>query len=101
MSRGVRVSGRTPPMMTLLTLAVHLSAADPAPQLLVEADDPKLKDFHLLDLRGKAKYEEGHVPGAILAEIGPWSKAVTAGKADAAFWKIELAKVGVTPEKAT
>jgi thiosulfate/3-mercaptopyruvate sulfurtransferase len=87
-------------MMTTILLAVHLAAAEPAPQLLVEVGDPKLtKDFHLLDVRGKAKYEDGHVPGAVLAEIGPWSKAVTAGKADAVFWKAELAKVGVNPQK--
>jgi thiosulfate/3-mercaptopyruvate sulfurtransferase len=84
-------------MMTILTLAVHIAAADPAPQLLVEVGDPELKDFRVLDVRGKAKYQDSHVPGAVLAEIGPWSKAITAGKADAAFWKSELAKVGVTP----
>jgi thiosulfate/3-mercaptopyruvate sulfurtransferase len=87
-------------MMTSILLAVHLAAAQPAPQLLVEPEHPKLsKDFHLLDVRGKAKYEEGHLPGAALAETGPWSKALTAGKADAAFWKAELAKVGVSPQK--
>ena len=42
-------------MMTTLLLAVHLVSADPAPQLLVEATDPKLTtDFNILDLRGKA-----------------------------------------------
>ena len=87
-------------MMTTLLLAVHLAVAEP-PQLLVEVDDPKLKTFRILDVRGKAKYEDGHIPGAVLAEIGPWSKAVTAGKADAAFWKTSLAAVGVLPTKPT
>ena len=88
-------------MMTILTLAVHLAAADPAPELLVEAGDAKLKEFHLLDVRARAAYEAGHVPGAVHADVGPWSKAVNAARADAAFWKAELAKVGVTPKKPT
>lgn len=93
-------------MMTTLLLAVHLAAAEPpatypAPNLLVEATDAKLKDFHLLDVRAKAKYEAGHAPGAVHADLGPWSKAILADKADAAFWKAELAKAGVTPKKPT
>jgi thiosulfate/3-mercaptopyruvate sulfurtransferase len=92
-------------MMPALTLAVHLlfpaTTADPSaypnPNLLVEVEDLKPGAFHLLDVRGKAKYEAGHIPGAVLAEIGPWSKAVTAGTADAAYWKRELAAVGVSP----
>jgi thiosulfate/3-mercaptopyruvate sulfurtransferase len=91
-------------MMTTLLLAVHLAAVDPPkpaaypnPDLLVEVNDPKLRNFRVLDARGKAKYEAGHIPDAVMIELGVWSKAVTAGKADAAFWKTELAKVGVTP----
>src|SRR5262249_9510972 len=102
MSLGGELIGtrRTQPMMTTILLAVHLAAAEPAPQLLVEVDDPKLtKEFHLLDVRGKAKYEDGHIPGAVLAEIGPWSKTLTAGKADAAVWKATLARGGVSPQK--
>lgn len=89
-------------MMTTILLAVHLVAAEPDPQLLVEVDDSKLTaTFRVLDVRGKAKYEDGHIPGSVLAEIGPWSKAITAGKADAEFWKVELAKVGVSPKTPT
>jgi thiosulfate/3-mercaptopyruvate sulfurtransferase len=83
-------------MMTTLLLAVHLAAAEP-PRLLVEVTDPKLKEYRLLDARGKANYEDGHIPGAVAVELGQWSSAVTKGKADAAYWKAELAKVGVTP----
>lgn len=83
-------------MMTTLLLCVHLAAAEP-PSLLVEVTDPKLKEYRLLDARGKAKYEAGHVPGAVAVELGMWAKAVTGGKADAAFWTAELAKVGVGP----
>ncbi len=95
-------------MMTLVLAAVYLSPLGPAappgypnPRLLVEpgelAKDPG--KFRILDVRAKPDYEAGHVPGAVLAPTGPWSRAVTEGKADAAFWRTELAAVGVTPEK--
>jgi thiosulfate/3-mercaptopyruvate sulfurtransferase len=91
-------------MMPTLLLAVHLAAGQPAAypraDLLVEADDPKLAaDFRVLDARPAARYAEGHVPGAVSVDAGPWSKAVVEGKADAAFWKAELAKVGVGPKR--
>ncbi|QJW99827.1 sulfurtransferase [Frigoriglobus tundricola] len=93
-------------MMATMILAVHLAAAEPpanypAPNLLVDPTDPKLKDFHLLDVRAAAKYAAGHVPGAVRADTAPWSKAVLANTADAAFWKAELAAIGVTPKKPT
>jgi thiosulfate/3-mercaptopyruvate sulfurtransferase len=86
-------------------LPVQTPAEYPHPNLLVEAaalvKPADAAKFRLLDVRGKAKYLDGHVPGAVLAEFGPWSKALTAGKADAAFWKKELAAVGVSPNKPT
>ncbi len=96
-------------MMTLTLAAVYLlpavPAADPATypnaKLLVEpaelAKDPD--KFTILDVRGKAKYEESNIPHSVLAVIGPWSKAVNEGKADAAFWKKELSSIGVSPKK--
>src|SRR5262249_58237270 len=102
MSLGGELIGtrRTQPMMTTILLAVHLAAAEPAPQLLVEVDDPKLtKEFHLLDVRGKAKYEDGHIPGAVLAEIGPWSKTLTAGEGGGAVLKAELGRGGGRPQQ--
>jgi thiosulfate/3-mercaptopyruvate sulfurtransferase len=91
-------------MMPTLLLAVHLAAgqppAYPRADLLVEADDPKLaKEFHVLDARPAEKYAAGHVPGAVPVDAGAWSKAVVAGKADAAFWRAELAKAGVGPKR--
>jgi thiosulfate/3-mercaptopyruvate sulfurtransferase len=93
-------------MMTTLLLAVHLAAAEPVapsptPNLLVEVTDAKLKDFHLLDVRTAEKYKAGHVPGAVRVDLTAWSKAILADKADATFWKAELAKVGVSPKKPT
>jgi thiosulfate/3-mercaptopyruvate sulfurtransferase len=93
-------------MMTTLLLAVHLAGAEPpaaypAPNLLAEATDPKLGECRVLDVRPAAKYAAGHVPGAVHADTGPWSKAILADRADAAFWKAELAKAGVTPDRPT
>lgn len=90
-------------MMMPMLFAVYALAADPAkyakPDLLVEpkalATEPN--KFHILDVRSAEKYAAGHVPGAVLAPLTDWSKAVVEEKADAAFWKKALAAVGVTP----
>ena len=92
--------------MTALILAVHLAGAEPAANypaanLLVEVTDPKLGEYHLLDVRPLAKHASGHAPGAVHTDTAPWSKAILADKADAAFWKTELAKLGVTPKQPT
>jgi thiosulfate/3-mercaptopyruvate sulfurtransferase len=96
-------------MMTLALTAVYLlPAASPAGEakyanstLLVEpeelAKDPTR--FRVLDVRGKAKYEDGHVPGSVATQLGRWSQALNDGRADAAFWKKELAAVGVAPDR--
>lgn len=95
-------------MMTLTLAAVYLLPLGPAagpgypnPKLLVEPEElaTSADEFRVLDVRGKANYDDGHVPGAVPATTGPWSKAVTEGKADAAFWKRELAAVGVAPDR--
>lgn len=96
-------------MMTLTLAAVYLLPLGPAaapgypnPKLLVEPEELARagpEKFLVLDVRGKANYDDGHAPGAVPAVTGPWSKAVTEGTADAAFWKRELAAVGVTPDK--
>lgn len=85
----------------LLSASLIAPAADPAPakyakpELLVEPADLKDGKFVVLDVRSAAKYEAGHVPGAISAPVGPWAKAIDDGKADAKFWGKELAKLGV------
>ncbi|MCS6866238.1 MAG: rhodanese-like domain-containing protein [Gemmataceae bacterium] len=90
-------------MMTSIVVVVYLcAAAEPvAPQpptnLLVEVDDAQLKDYRVLDVRPRTKYDAGHIPGAVHANVEPWSKAVVAGQADRAFWKAQLAQVGVSP----
>ncbi|HVK11116.1 MAG TPA: rhodanese-like domain-containing protein [Gemmataceae bacterium] len=95
-------------MMTLTIATVYLlpfgppaGQGYPNPTLLIEPEDlAKSADrYRVLDVRAKPAYDAGHVPRAVLALSGPWSRAVTEGKADAAFWKRELAAVGVTPDR--
>jgi thiosulfate/3-mercaptopyruvate sulfurtransferase len=87
--------------LAALYLLTALPSADPAkyarPELLVEPEALKPDEIRVLDVRGKEKYDAGHVPGSIPTLAGVWSKAVTDDKADAAFWKKELAAVGVVP----
>jgi|SRR5579883_2258499 len=92
-------------MMAPLTAVVYLLSADPTgyarPELLVEPDailKPRAAEkFRILDVRSQGKYEAGHVPGAVAAPLTKWSKATAGKTADAAFWKAELAAVGVEP----
>jgi thiosulfate/3-mercaptopyruvate sulfurtransferase len=91
-------------MMTLTLAAVYLLPPGPAypnPRLLVEPEElaKNTSQFRVLDVRAKPSYDDGHVPGSVLAITGPWSRAVTEGTADAALWKRELAAVGVTPTR--
>lgn len=90
----------------LLSASLLAPTADPAPakyakpELLVEPADLKDGKFVVLDVRSAAKYEAGHVTGAVSAPVGPWAKAIDEGKAGAKFWSDELARLGVTPKSA-
>lgn len=99
-------------MLTLLLAAVPLAtAADPAPakyarpEILAVAADLATPTgrakVRVLDVRSPEKYAAGHVPGAVPAPLAAWAKAITDGKADAAFWKANLAAVGVAPDRPT
>lgn len=93
--------------MLPLAAVVYLLSADPAgyarPDLLVEPAavlKPGAADaFRVLDVRSAGKYDAGHIPGAVSAPLTKWSKATAGKTADTAFWKAELAAVGVTPKK--
>ena len=89
-------------MMTTVLLAVHLCAAQlpanyAAPNLLVEAGDPKLKDYRILDARTKKEYEAGHVPGAVHADTARWSKALQDGNAAGVFM-LDFGRLGLSPK---
>lgn len=89
------------PILLSLTVAV---AADPGqyanPKMLLEpaAAIKGNQQFHFLDIRGEGAFRSGHIPRAVLGQMGKWSKAVNEGKADAAFWKDALQAVGVSPD---
>ncbi len=92
----------------LLSLAFVLNApADKAaaagyakPELLVEASDlmklPTKRMIRVLDARGKGKYLDGHVPGAVWVDAPVWAHAFATGQ-DPAKWEQIIAPLGVTP----
>jgi thiosulfate/3-mercaptopyruvate sulfurtransferase len=95
-------------MMTLTLATVYLlplsTTAEPGypnPNLLIEPQEVARNNnrFRILDVRPKMNYETGHIPGAVHVQFSPWSKAVSEGKADAAFWKREFAEVGISPDR--
>lgn len=88
-------------MLPVLLASLLMGADAPKyakPELLVEPAQANAKDFLILDTRSAAKFEAGHVPGAVNVSIKKWADAVNAEKADAAYWKKELADVGVSPK---
>ena len=94
----------------LLGLALVLAPTDskpparyPEPLLLWEASDlPKIAlalsplHIYILDARGKGKYLDGHVPGAVWIDAQAWAHAFAAGQ-DEADWKKIIAPLGITP----
>jgi thiosulfate/3-mercaptopyruvate sulfurtransferase len=84
-----------PCLALLLTPAADKPAAYPRPDLLVEpAELAKLKDVRVLDARGKGKYLDGHVPGAVWVDALGWSRAFGDGK-DLAGWQKRLGDLGI------
>ena len=73
------------------------------PNLLIEpaALLKEAAKFHILDLRSAGPIAEGRIPDAVAVELSKWSRTMTEGKADAAYWKQALQVVGVTPDKPT
>jgi thiosulfate/3-mercaptopyruvate sulfurtransferase len=87
----------------LLMPAVLSATADkagqyPRPELLLEASDlerPAIAQrLHVLDARLKAKYEAGHVPGAIWVDQNAWSRAFYAGQ-EATAWSDRIGALGI------
>ena len=91
-------------MLMILLVSFFLQApvkAEPKyakPEMLVTPADAAKATTLIFDVRAKPAYAGGHIPGAVQLGIGPWGKAINAQKADAAFWKKELAAVGVGPK---
>ena len=77
-------------------------AADyPNKTLLVEpADLAKVevaKSFVILDVREKAKYEAGHIPGSIWVDHAAWAKTFGEGE-DANAWSQRISKLGIAAD---
>jgi thiosulfate/3-mercaptopyruvate sulfurtransferase len=94
-----------PPILLSLALVLAAPAAKPSagyakPELLVEAPDlmklSAMRIVRVLDARGKGKYYEGHVPGAVWIDAPAWAHAFAAGQ-DAAKWQQVIAALDVTP----
>src|SRR5665213_2206913 len=73
------------------------------PELLVDASDlmklPTKRMIRVLDARGKGKYLDGHIPGAVWIDAPAWAHAFAAGQ-DAAKWEQIIAPLGITPSDA-
>lgn len=96
---------RRPTLTTALMAlaAAPVAAADPYPRpdLLVEpaalARPETAGGVVVLDARGKAKYQAGHVPGARWVDHADWAKAFGDGR-DAAGWSGRVAALGIGAE---
>jgi thiosulfate/3-mercaptopyruvate sulfurtransferase len=87
-------------MMLLITPPAD-EAKYAAPELLTEA--PELarlvaaNKVRLLDTRPKAKYEAGHIPGAVWIDSAAWTKAF-AMDPDKDDWTKRLGELGLAPD---
>lgn len=73
----------------------------PRGDLLIEpaALAGKLKEFHVLDARPRARYDQGHVPGAVWVDHDAWSKAFAADP-DPKAWadRDRIGSLGIGPD---
>jgi thiosulfate/3-mercaptopyruvate sulfurtransferase len=72
--------------------------AYPRPDLLIEAADllkpEAAHKFIVLDARGKDKYQEGHVPGAVWVDVITWARQFGEGK-DREGWSKRIGALGI------
>src|SRR5947209_3005459 len=72
--------------------------AYPRPDLLLQpaalAKPETARKFRVLDVRARAKYDAGHIPGAFPVDVAAWSKAFNTDPA-AANWGKRVAAAGV------
>jgi thiosulfate/3-mercaptopyruvate sulfurtransferase len=84
--------------MALLFYAADQPAAYARADLLVEpADLAHAKNLRILDARGKGKYVDGHVPGAVWIDATTWARAFGEGE-DQAGWEKRIGALGITTE---
>jgi thiosulfate/3-mercaptopyruvate sulfurtransferase len=85
----------------LMFALMAAEAKDPVyarPELLLEpaelAKPHTAKKFVILDARGRASYQSGHIPGAVHIDAGAWAKAFGEGT-DRAGWSKRIASLGI------
>ncbi len=91
--------------LALASLALFLPAADATagyarPELLVEPADltkEAAKGLRVLDARGKGKYLDGHVPGAVWVDATTWARTFGEGQ-DQPGWEKRVGALGITAE---
>lgn len=88
-------------VVTLFVSAGVTQSADdsyPRPDLLVEPTELNQPDvamqYVVLDVREKAKYDEGHIPNAVSVDLAGWSKSFAKGD-DAAGWSKRIGAMGI------
>jgi thiosulfate/3-mercaptopyruvate sulfurtransferase len=89
-------------VFSLAALAADTPAARyPRADLLIEARDvvglahPRPRhDHRILDARGKGKYKEGHIPGAVWLDHTTWSRAFGDGE-DKEAWAKRIGALGI------
>jgi thiosulfate/3-mercaptopyruvate sulfurtransferase len=95
-------------MFHLLCAVVWVGAAEAEqpdryakPQLLIEAAElaGRLgeKNLAILDCRSRAKYDAGHVPGALWIDVAEWAKEFSNGDHVAA-WEQRLGRLGLATD---
>src|SRR5262249_25174428 len=91
------------------TLALFVAACGEAgelkyarPEFLIEASalakPGATTAFRVLDTRDKARYQAGHIPGAVWLPVGDWGRAFGDGR-DAAGWAKRLGALGIDPDR--
>jgi thiosulfate/3-mercaptopyruvate sulfurtransferase len=82
----------------LLATALTADPAYPRPDLLLEpaelAKPEVAKQFIVLDVRPKARYQAGHVPGALSVDPATWARAFQDGR-DGVDWGKRLGGLGI------
>jgi thiosulfate/3-mercaptopyruvate sulfurtransferase len=84
--------------LLLVTSADEKPARYPRAELLIEAAElakpETAKQFRILDARGRSKYLEGHIPGAVHVDPLVWAKAFAAGQ-DPETWSRRIGELGI------
>ena len=93
--------GRTSSLLVLGLLSVSPARADeryPRGDLLIEAAElARATDVRLLDARSRAKYDAGHLPGAVWLDHDAWSKKFAASQ-DPKTWADVIGQLGLTAD---